>query len=376
MMANLNDNSSSSILRLPAEMKIEVMKSLPSIRDLRALLTTCGELYETFKGAEGVIVYQVLHNEIGPEVPIAVADYAASRGMTFESWDDHSKQVTAFCNLYLSKQGTELLLPKPSFSLDMARYILEFRQDIDWLVEAIALQTMKDMNSQAAPTATEKIRIRKSFYILDMVTWLCPRSPVTQKQHRSPDISQHDHTFSKFWSYFAPWESMQVYCLWRILACKMIPRQYSMSLLRVDPFGSGKAITHLGLRYVAQLLRAKQFSDLEYHIIVRLDEDPTTGNIRDLLCDAMYLWFKPVLPDNNIDHQEFEARWPDMRHYKVNIDIQTLKRYNADLDTGPRDTWLWTLESWAFMLRDSGGLFAEGVRWKDGERGIDFGVLW
>ncbi|KAI3323866.1 hypothetical protein HD806DRAFT_543996 [Xylariaceae sp. AK1471] len=186
---------SKSIRVLPAEVRMMVFTFtlINSAKDLFNLAISCKEMHQTFLNSQKIILPEFLSQLDPKELSIATAHYFA----TIAPWkyikdldvpvpqnrEEYLQHVTAFCDEHLSKQGTELCVPKTSFTLEMLVACLEFQPD---------------------PTPVELAKVSKCLYIIDLVSILFPKSPVSALQHASDDISQHDHAFTKFWNCFAP----------------------------------------------------------------------------------------------------------------------------------------------------------------------------
>ncbi|KAI0003951.1 hypothetical protein F4779DRAFT_634330 [Xylariaceae sp. FL0662B] len=365
-MASQNNNNTSHIVRLPVEVKLEIFRLL-SMSDLQSLAFTCTNFYDVIKSSEGILVNNLLLEQLSPsELAISVARYAAStptwtgsirmHNATPEERQDYINKVTDFCNLYLSKQATELLVPKSSFTLKMGLKILDWRISVQPLVIEIGRWWMPF--GGPAATEAEIARIRKSFYILDMVTQLFPSSPVTLAQHQGEDVSQHDHAFSKFWSCFAPWESVQVKYLFRVIVSTAVDVYEKSTQRTLSHAVAGKIIMFAGVSRVASWIWNERIPGGDA-IVEIFNIESVSGMFRDQPWDDTYRWFKTDIRDP--EDKNYADEWEDIQtpeeedhdldleseqpfsFYTVPINIQTLNRYNADIDTGARDTWLWAL---------------------------------
>ncbi|KAI0531996.1 hypothetical protein GGR58DRAFT_523687 [Xylaria digitata] len=197
---------------LPAEIKQRIIITSYSLDMIFNLAITCRSMYSTFKVAEGIITYTILSQKLDPShLAIAIAHHAAVKAPWKYNVDpsiplptdqtQYLNHVTAFCNQYLSKQGSELLLPVNSFTLPMGFYIENFDSVIQDMSYKYALHLIGPLD---LPTWIERAKVSRVFYILDMVVHLFPRSPVTLDEHHGSDPSKHDKAFNKFWSCFAP----------------------------------------------------------------------------------------------------------------------------------------------------------------------------
>ena len=66
--------ANSRLEMLPAETEQMVMSVLPNIPCLKSAALTCSSFYDAFKGAEVLIITQVLESEVAPEImPEAIA---------------------------------------------------------------------------------------------------------------------------------------------------------------------------------------------------------------------------------------------------------------------------------------------------------------
>ena len=206
---------------LPPELKQDIMIATGSLENIFNVATTCKTMYDALKAGEGIITYTILSQNLDPaHLAIAVAHHAAVKAPWKYTIDTavpipadqtaYLGHVTAFCDLYLSKQATELLLQISAFTLPMGFYIEDFSLAVEDMSSYFARYSIFRKISRARfvnlPDATlaELAKIAKAFYILDMGLHLFPRSPFSCDQHRGPDPSLHDQPFNKFWTCFAP----------------------------------------------------------------------------------------------------------------------------------------------------------------------------
>ncbi|KAI1362977.1 hypothetical protein F5Y08DRAFT_257370 [Xylaria arbuscula] len=216
---------------LPMELKHKIMITIDSLEDILNTAITCKAMYRALKAGEGIITHTVLSQILDPgRLAIAVAHHAAVKApwkydirqslLPPNNQAPYLEHVTGFCELYLSKQATELLVPITDLTLPMALYIEDFdaaAQELSvWASDTLLPRGVPDYEHDVFETNTAEFgMIAKAFYILDMVLHLFPLSPVTQEEHQGPNPAYHDQSFNKFWSYFAPWESAQVQFLSR-----------------------------------------------------------------------------------------------------------------------------------------------------------------
>ncbi|KAI1754859.1 hypothetical protein F4782DRAFT_528215 [Xylaria castorea] len=314
------------LLGLPVEMGMEILSFalLNSSNDILNLAMSCKAIYNILNHHKTSILLAFLSQMDPSELAIATAHYHA----TIAPWrctkdldvpvpqdqNDYLCKITDFCEQFLSKQGTELRIPFQDFTLPMVAHI----QDIHFTIRRIATKLVPRIIFAAqrwlAPSSVEMAKISKSLYIIDLVRLLFLKSPVTLEQHMGSDFSQHDHAFTKFWSYFSPWESEQV----EIMTFEIMNR---LPFLTVTRFDFVRIIMWKGMKGIDALFHEGASEDDE-RLCRHISSDHRFKAIRDMASQALTFWFEG--PGT----------------HTVNIDPATVKRYDADIDDGSARVWL------------------------------------
>ncbi|KAI0508971.1 hypothetical protein F5B22DRAFT_658746 [Xylaria bambusicola] len=335
---------SATLCRLPPELKQNIMLATGSLQDILNVAVTCRAMYNALKDREGIITYTILSQEMDPDrLAIAVAHHAAVKAPWKYSIDmaapipadqtAYLNHVTAFCDLYLSKQATQLLLPIPSFTVPMGLYIENFDTAVENMELKIAYEFIPlewPFVNMDSPTWAEMNKVARAFYILDMVLHLFPRSPVTLEEHRGTDPSKHDKPFTKFWMCFAPWESEQVeFLAWYINEeiCyeisdyhdRCVSQEANCYLVFNGIIGFERVI---GRRYVCEE-RTHRFKVLTEFQLSVFSESPFR---REQYHEDRYRWFSPARSQNS--------------HYHVVIKLETIRHYDVLESYGTAEMWV------------------------------------
>ncbi|KAI0438940.1 hypothetical protein F4803DRAFT_569083 [Xylaria telfairii] len=134
------------VLRLPVEMQIKICSFLllHSSIDLLSLIMSCRAMYDVFKNHRASVILPFLRQMDQGELVLATAHYQA----TIASWkcpedfttpaprdqEDYTRKITDFCEKYVPRKSTELLVPLYEFTLAMVAHI----QDIHLVIHNVA----------------------------------------------------------------------------------------------------------------------------------------------------------------------------------------------------------------------------------------------
>lgn len=368
----------SSFQSLPPEAFALILSFLPTANDVASIARVSRRANAMFLGSEGHIMRQVLINQFGAKgLAMCVARYAAitspwkqqkdGSDVTIENQDKYLGKITEFCDEYLSKQGTELRIQAKACSLKMASRIVFFDERVSQLAEHVAIHNVMEVGVNTAPSKTEITRVKRTFYILDIMGQLLHSSPVRRRDHRSLCPDKQDTAFTKFWTCFAPWENVQMEGLEWILGdlvdhgmLRRLPSDLNNSniytayvakhgrtvedIQEVMRNEAIKMVLIMGVEALPPLVLRQEFptawEDLLKTLrsrndeIVKLECSDTFHYplVRYHLFEDVFRWFRRQDPAN------------DYRTYDSTIDTLDFDRYNElNDDTGPRDVWLWLL---------------------------------
>lgn len=214
----------SHLQRLPTEAFAMVLSFLPTADDVASVACINRWAHNLFLGSQGPIVRQVLINQFGgKDLAMCLARYAAvtapwkqqkdGSDVTIDNQGKYVEKITEFCDRYLAQQGTKLHILAMECSLKMASRIISFDKCANRLAEYVATRNVEEDESNITPSKTEIARVKRSFYILDILCQLLHSSPVTREDHRGLNPDRQDTAFTKFWTCFPPWETVQMEAL-------------------------------------------------------------------------------------------------------------------------------------------------------------------
>jgi hypothetical protein len=215
----------SPFMAMVHEIKIRIMEhcDLPTLVNL--VLTSRG-MYGVYKGSEGVVTYHLTENTIGHDIfPLAVARYVAANVVwrfpnlrlgkfpMYMTCDQLADQIRRFGNAYLVDQARKCTFPKIACSFAMAKAIIEHKNYVDiWLIPLLSkfIDDLPEQNNVL--TAAEIRRMERALYIRDILAELLHDEwPNWSQQRAFTDIQQaHPHLNEILWSYFTPWEYLQI----------------------------------------------------------------------------------------------------------------------------------------------------------------------
>ncbi|RYP46229.1 hypothetical protein DL768_007548 [Monosporascus sp. mg162] len=359
---------------LTLEIFTEVLSFLPVVEDVLHVAITNRFNYQRVRGSERYIVHQVLINQLDVDpLAICVARHAAATApwkypkdigdAIAEDQDDYLKNIVAFGEQYLSKQATKLLLPARAFTLKMASSILSFDNCAFRIAEHIATGILTDRNTDPTPRPTEIARVKRSLYILDIISHVLHSTPFTVEEHRGQDATRQNTAFTKFWLNFAPWECAQHGGL-------PVPNRR-----RVDMKHARKLMLIMGVEALEPLVVRKEFSTAWEDLYATLQqEDRNTADNRryEKITEAVYedyfCWF---------DLSAVNKIQGDFDEYETTIDALNIDGYDAIDDTGARDAWFWQINRFSGILVADPAFFDAEEEWDVGD--VEYSphqVLW
>ncbi|KAI0809613.1 hypothetical protein GGR55DRAFT_695975 [Xylaria sp. FL0064] len=365
-MPGADEARTRGLLAFPAELKISVLSFalLNSAQDCLNLARSCSAMFEAYKENKSQ-VYRFILAEVDPRnLAIAKAHYYATALIPKLGNRHLLQRVEKFCCQHLSKQGTGLPVPLEAFPAEIVTHIGE----TDAAVHAIAVKLAPDIVSckkyKPDPTPTELSKISKSLYIIDIIQLLFPKKPRKRWYRHDEDA------FAKFWSFFAPWESVQVETLSILIRKTVGPFIYTS---KGRPFSSGpdpwrSLLGWNGMKELAPLICHGQWNtdDIRLDFFgVQVHED---SRYETLFGSHSEPWIiRPCW---------FTVARKNYSYMKLSSDF--FNQYDAHIDDTSARVWLWGISHWASMGHSRHRTFAEGDRWygKIGHRSTDFPLFW
>ncbi|KAI0113621.1 hypothetical protein GGR51DRAFT_506071 [Nemania sp. FL0031] len=357
------------LLSLPVELHKSVLTFAlqNSDHDFLNLTWSCRSLYYVVSKYP-TFFFRLVGTE-AKHIPMAVAHYHAAMAPwkyprdldTPAPRDENSRkgylqEVTKFCDKYLSKQGTQLLIPREEMT---ARMIVHAR-DIQCVIDRIAMQIAPSIlqireehqakRSKRCPPAspTEIARISKCLYIIDLVGFLFPKSPVGFEQVAGLDEGRRDHAFDKFWSCFAPWESVQVEALLTSIAESIADDVFKASKLNEYQIGCLKRTREAGKR-VSILIMWKGLKRLKELAPLFSGRGISEGGRVVLMHMRLDNWFHVIryVPWQNTRQWFVKDGFPlTAGPYDILLHRKVLEAYDTDSDDVAARVWLWGILNW------------------------------
>ncbi|PVH81024.1 hypothetical protein DL98DRAFT_514932 [Cadophora sp. DSE1049] len=200
--------SKSPIELLPIETQQAILSSLTSIASLKQCALACPILYISYKAAEGMIITQILYNQIGIKVlPEAVLALSSSQLKLSD--------LEPFAEANFRKRR-----PPPSiYKFRDALIMSETHTHIKFLTKDFVRKALKaspypSLDKPASPAEID--RIERTFYRFEIYRHIFGRF----QQNREWRVEAQQDMFFK---YFSPWENEQMACVHEFLAQIVIP---------------------------------------------------------------------------------------------------------------------------------------------------------
>ncbi|KAI0599452.1 hypothetical protein F4775DRAFT_600258 [Biscogniauxia sp. FL1348] len=234
-------SSKRTLITLPREIQSMIFSLVAKPSELRGVALACKSLHAAVIGNRSYISFLMIRRELGEEaLPMAMARYAAATApwkqpfrrseWTREMEKTYEDKIVAFCEKHIRRQAGQPLLLQKDSTLSMAHNLLAFQSAVAKLSEFYGhsisdaekycagrnadVNTVNPVNNVVAHipmTRTERMRVEKALYIIELVRHLFPLSANGAMRYAAR--SNKDRIFNRFWRYFAPWENHQVYWL-------------------------------------------------------------------------------------------------------------------------------------------------------------------
>lgn len=227
----------STLEKLPAELRIRILSSVPDLQTLRAAIHASPIYFAQYRLNRKSILAQALQSELGDELFLDVYAAFKSRSSKIGPRRVPNSNVTDFLTMYRGwrTQGGER--PTPGmFSLDDLRWMTWFHtQTVQPLTAQFVTWALN--SSSAGPTraasifsdtghgdisSTEKTRLLRAFYRYETFCHLFGGSQYQSSRLRGSDMSR------LFFSELNPWEVEEICCVY-----KFVEERYEQIIVEV-----------------------------------------------------------------------------------------------------------------------------------------------
>ncbi|KAI1635188.1 hypothetical protein F4809DRAFT_467745 [Biscogniauxia mediterranea] len=361
MEASLSKNT---LVALPREIQAIIFSFVNKPSDLRGVTLACKSLHASVIGNQKYISFSIIQRELDEEtLPMAMARYAAATApwkqpfrrseWTRQMQNTYEDKIVAFCEKHIRRQPAEPLLLQKDSTLAMAHKLLSFQSAVAKLSEFFghciddpdkycagrdanvhAPNAVNKVVEHVPMTRTERMRVEKALYIIELIRHLFPLS--INGAYRYKARSNGDRIFNRFWRYFAPWENRQVYRLvkWIGTSMKSVFKgdYYKRIVYREDRLPHDhrtEALIVLGVEAMVSIVIKGSYKSrfyresldryhgglIHYDFRWHIDADERVWFNRDAISGSDF----GLLQDCNY------------------------RQYDVEQDSGPRDAWMFTL---------------------------------
>ncbi|KAI5920653.1 hypothetical protein F4810DRAFT_407423 [Camillea tinctor] len=369
-----------SLVGLPVEVLTMIFGFVPNPNDFTGAALSCQYLYKVILRNEHAICNHMLKSQFTNEqISIVVARYVAEnvpwRQILHTDLFHHSQQagyegkIVEFCEQYIGRPGVTPRLPQQYVTFELAIKLLKFHDIVRRIAtkfshavggtayepSAMSHEFYRGQGAKPNPrwdipvTETERWRIEKAIYIIDMVAHLFPLKIRDPRRNAFNGHGDDDTFFNLFWLYFAPWESRQVKVVSNWLRV-CIKRGLSESLLERISRAPGcypdfrmNLIMIMGIEGISPLIFQDRNMDAYKKVLTDFRTQLGRGMCRNSVHAGDHLWYKRP---RNAPSELFPLSIFNYEPYQV-----------VGGDTGPRDVWLCLLPftrertSWHRMRR-------------------------
>ena len=336
------NHSQLQLTSLSPELKCAIFTSLPDVTSTKSLALTSSSFYYTFLDAQSLILTQVLQNQIATD--LLHGAFAASKASKLPVWTKQA--VRDFLTEYF---GTSVPHKTHRWSLSEALHVSKIHSCVEFFATefaSFALSKNRTMHgSNAAPSFTESIRIRRVLYRFELYCNLF-RKPGFDRMVRGerncliqPSPFEAQELRGIFFDMFSPWENEQLGCIHDYLIEEItVPFNDvaahdvgwgELSVPWVDTFGSGEiwykeGYLLTGLRFILQLCTARTY-DERYDLLMS-DQVSEGSFLSDALTPPRMLHNNGVWLERYNDEEE-------------NLFVKS--PFDEDHDSGPAEAWRW-----------------------------------
>ena len=354
---------------LTPELKCLIFTNLPDVTSAKSLALVSSSFYYTFLDAQSLILTQILQNEISTDlVQGACAAYKASK---IPLWTKQA--VEEFLDRYFERFVHD---NTPKWDLSEALHMSKVHTCVEFFAAefaSLALSKNPSMRgSNAAPSSTEMIRIKRILYRFELYCNLFrkPRYDQMRRGERNcliqPSPFEAEEQQKIFFDKFSPWENEQLGCIHDYLIKEITAPFADVAKHDVDwgenhipwvnMFGDSEMFYKSrrllnGLEFVFQLSTARTYVDR--HKVLSSNH----GSEGSFLSDALK-------PSRLLQSQD--ATLED--HYDEEESLFMQASFDDDNDRGPAEAWRWAYaartENHFYFLEDYRPLRQRGyVMW-------------
>lgn len=326
---------------LPVEVKAMVLASIEDQQSLISLAQTDKTFYDIYKQDEAKLYTNLCYQKIGDELmPLALA-VANSRSLlcSRQSYGQPqcrlsattNESITAFVNCHFPQKTKDRHMD-PKYSMKL----LSFYDVADTYAPALAqlaLQSAPGGHTSMDCTESEISRIRKSLYIMELLSNIFPRNHSSPASVAMPQEAALYPAWSHLLSKFAPWELQQVRCTKDVLA------QHVQNVIWSDAAAKGQKQLAADFRLLRSFVSNEGLSCLSE--LEGLRNDCSTGEAVKKFLGLSQSWSA-----SDSWFGTHDGIWLQQGQGAPIIDFgvvpDVLARY-PEADSGPRDAWLHTL---------------------------------
>lgn len=211
-----NEPNQLLLTSLAPELKCAIFTSLPDVTSARALALTSPSFYYTFLDSQSLILTQVLQNEITAD--LLHGAFAAYKACQIPVWTKQA--VQHFLTEYF---GDSVPHKAHRWTLSEALHMSKVHSCVEFFAAEFASFALSKnrttRGSNAAPSFTELIRIKRIFYRFELYCNLFrkPRYDQMLRGERNcliqPSPLEAQEQRDIFFDMFSPWENEQLGCI-------------------------------------------------------------------------------------------------------------------------------------------------------------------
>ncbi|MCJ1356710.1 MAG: hypothetical protein MMC33_006705 [Icmadophila ericetorum] len=359
---------SPSFLSLPTELKQHILSLLPDLASVERAILVHPSLYQSFIGAESVIITHILKRQIGSKLITLVEDVADAA--TINPWS-RERMSSLLCRIFIRNKHYKSYLgaqyqrayklsvlekQQRKWTLRHALHAAELHRDVEYFSRDFADCTLGTIRTPLSDN--EKHRIKRSFYIFELYCTAFRRRKYREladpEQASRFSIESQRHFFLRN---FPSWQLEQIACVYEYLKTHITPAFDDVAQHDVewghqfidwmDENNTHKEfVVSQGLAYLRKLGAETSYDD-RYQLLLNVTSSPSES--RYVLHDQSFFHaaMSPHAPQN---YSLIE--YLDKMEDGVQVESQTLlvashlENYLlADPDVGPFYAWLWAHRS-------------------------------
>lgn len=216
----------SKIQSLPDELKVMVASSITDLETLTNLAFVDKGFYNIVKGDEARLCARLFRKYIGDEflcLAVAVAHSRALQrvprtfyGQPRSRLDLSVEDIIDFVDIHFPSEVSDAIVASDwNMSLKLCAELFAFHEVVDNYADIISRPPEFESNEDGK--GSEKHRVRKALYILQLLSNLFPRGRVSQRSFQDTERA-YEPAWAHLLTRFAPWELQQARCAKQLLA--------------------------------------------------------------------------------------------------------------------------------------------------------------